>query len=525
MRVALIGDVHANLPALEAVLEHARGQRVDEVWGVGDWVGYGAFPDEVVRSLQQHSVKAIIGNYDLSVLKVEAKRAKWQQVGPPENWQPAAWAYEHLGEGSREYLRSLPPEIRLQVQGRRILLTHGSPASPDESLTADTPLKRLRELAQVAAADVVLVGHAHVPMARKVGGVWFINTGSVGRPKDGDPRACYAILTLGRKRVQVRHYRVDYDRQDAQRSAAPTPPTTRGGVPTPPTVPRPQGGVPGMRRAVAASRDARSRHRLGERVPGEPENAQQGASAVPVAPETRGRVPAPLKRRRKTAAPPKTRGRVPTATSASAAPTSAPPAVPEAVEDERLQAVLQLARSCEYEEQHTHQVTRLALQLFDELQLVHGLGPRERDWLQCGALLHDIGLIEGIQGHHKASLRIILDTPILPSDKKERLIIGSIARYHRAALPQERHRHFAALKPGSRRIVRILAAILRVADGLDYTHQSLVNELSCVLSPKQIVLRCDVKGPAEEERQRALQKGDLLEEVLERKLVVECQEL
>jgi exopolyphosphatase/pppGpp-phosphohydrolase len=197
--------------------------------------------------------------------------------------------------------------------------------------------------------------------------------------------------------------------------------------------------------------------------------------------------------------------------------------VPDATKDDRLQAVLQLARSCEYEEGHTHQVTRLALQLFDELQLVHGLGPRERYWLECGALLHDIGLIEGVQGHHKASLRIILDTPLLPFDKRERLMIGSIARYHRAALPQERHSHFAALKPGSRRIVRILAAILRVADGLDYTHQSVVNELSCVLSPKQILVRCAVKGPAEEERQRALQKGDLLEEVLERKLVIECQ--
>jgi putative phosphoesterase len=430
MRVALIGDVHANLPALEAVLQHARRHHVDEVWGVGDWVGYGAFPDEVLQSLQRHRIKAIIGNYDLSVLKVEAKRAKWGQDGPPEDWQPAAWAYDHLAEKSREYLRSLPPEIRLEVQGRRILLTHISPSSPDEYIARDTPAERLRGWAQTVAADVVIAGHTHMSFARKVSGVWFINTGSVGRPKDGEPRACYAILTLGRKRVQVRHYRVGYP-QDAQ-TPAPTP--------------------------------------------------------IP------------------------------------AAASSTPAAVPEASEDERLQAVLQLARSCEYEEQHTHQVTRLALRLFDELKLVHGLGPRERYWLECGALLHDIGLIEGVQGHHKASLRIILDSPLLTFDKKERLMIGSIARYHRAALPQERHRHFAALKPGSRRIVRILAAILRVADGLDYTHQSLVQELSCVLSPKQIVIRCVVKGPAEEERQRALQKGDLLEEVFERKLVVECQQ-
>jgi putative phosphoesterase len=461
MRVALMGDVHANLPALEAVLQHAHRHRVDEVWGVGDWVGYGAFPDEVVQTLQQHGVKAIIGNYDLSVLKVEAKRAKWGQDGPPENWQPAAWAYDHLTEKSRQYLRSLPPEIRLEVQGRRILLTHGSPASPDEPLTAETPPARLRELAQVAAADVVVVGHAHVPMARKVGGVWFINTGSVGRPRDGDPRACYAILTLGRRRVQVRHYRVDYDLPGAQKEHD--------------TVPLPK------------ARKAKVRDVPGEGAPG------------PAAPRSLAKKMA-------------RRG------------SGSPPTALAAAENDRLQAVLQLARSCEYEEQHSQQVTRLALRLFDELKLVHGLGPRERYWLQCGALLHDIGLIEGVQGHHKASLRIILDSPLLPFDKKERLIIGSIARYHRAALPQERHRHFALLKPGLRRIVRILAAILRVADGLDYTHQSLVNELSCVLSPKQIVVRCVVKGPAEEERQRALQKGDLLEEVFERRLVVECRE-
>jgi predicted phosphodiesterase len=522
MRVALIGDVHANLPALEAVLEHAHRHRVDEVWGVGDWVGIGAFPDEVVQLLQQHGVKAVIGNYDLSVLKVQAKRVKWGQDGPPENWQPAAWAYDRLSEKSREYLRSLPPEIRLEVQGRRILLTHIGPSSPDEYIgpapptpprargavagtrdgVPDTPNERLREWAQTVAADVVIVGHTHAALARKVGGVWFINTGSVGRPKDGAARACYAILTLGEKRVQVRHYRVDYDMDKAQ---APVEPArteesrTASALPILPTLPRTQGGVPGTRDGVPETPGA---------VPVSPilPRTQDGV------PEARGGVPTP----------PKARGGVPTAPPAAAAPAAAP-SVPDATKDDRLQAVLQLARSCEYEEGHTHQVTRLALQLFDELQLVHGLGPRERYWLQCGALLHDIGLIEGVQGHHKASLRIILDTPLLPFDKRERLMIGSIARYHRAALPQERHSHFAALKPGSRRIVRILAAILRVADGLDYTHQSLVNELSCVLSPKQILVRCAVKGPAEEERQRALQKGDLLEEVLERKLVIECQ--
>jgi exopolyphosphatase/guanosine-5'-triphosphate,3'-diphosphate pyrophosphatase len=190
-------------------------------------------------------------------------------------------------------------------------------------------------------------------------------------------------------------------------------------------------------------------------------------------------------------------------------------------DDSRLQAVLQLAQDCEYEVGHTHQVTRLALHLFDELEPLHGLGAEERFWLHCGALLHDIGLIKGARRHHKTALRIILDTPLLPFDARERLIVGSIARYHRKALPQETHAHFAALDPADQDSVSILAALLRVADGLDYTHQSLVDDLSCETSPQQIIVHCEVRRAAEVERQRALYKGNLLEQVSGRELVVE----
>lgn len=191
------------------------------------------------------------------------------------------------------------------------------------------------------------------------------------------------------------------------------------------------------------------------------------------------------------------------------------------VEDSRLQAVLQLAESCEYEAEHTRQVTRLALRLFDELRPLHGLGAEERFWLQCGALLHDIGWIEGQRGHHKTALRIILNTPLLPFDAQERLIIGSVARYHRKALPREKHDHFAALEPTEQRIVCVLAAILRVADGLDRTHQSTVEDLSCEIQPGQMIVKCAVRWPAEVERQVALDKGQLLEQVLNQQLVIE----
>jgi putative phosphoesterase len=217
MKVALIGDIHANLPALEAVLTHIREQGIEKIWNVGDFVGYGPFPDEVVQLfrtapyLQNENVLSIIGNYDLKVLEFKQKKAKWREQKPPHKYQAFKWAHENLSKKNRKYLRFLSQEMRLKVKGHRILLTHGSPTSNSEHLTPDTPEKRLRELAQMAKADVIICGHSHQPFVRQVDDVWFINTGSVGRPDDGDPRACYAVLEIKPGEIQVQHYRIEYD--------------------------------------------------------------------------------------------------------------------------------------------------------------------------------------------------------------------------------------------------------------------------------------------------------------------------
>lgn len=435
MRIALLSDVHGNWQALEIVLTHARRQRVDQFLGVGDWIGGADAPNEVLHWLATSGALAIAGNYDLAVLEVPEKRKGWTGGEPPSRWRLAVLTYDHLTEESKERITRLPTSLRLNLVGRRILVVHSSPGSEEEDLLSDTPSQRFRELAHQADADVVILGHTHAPLALKSGRVWFVNPGSVGRPRDGKPFADYAILTLGQRRVQVRHYRLPFVGQAAQRAP-------------------------------------------------EADETADADSPATTTPEKGRRDPNELKT-----------------------------------------AVLELARSCEYEEQHTLQVTRLALRLFDELQMVHGLGPSERFWLECAALLHDIGLIEGVEGHHKASLRIILESPLLTFGKTERLLIGSIARYHRAALPSERHRHFARLKPAARRTVRMLAALLRVADGLDYTHQSVVHDLVCVpvLSPEALLIRCSVEQQAEAEKNRALEKGDLLTQVLERTLAVECE--
>lgn len=200
-----------------------------------------------------------------------------------------------------------------------------------------------------------------------------------------------------------------------------------------------------------------------------------------------------------------------------------PPAIsyPDPSEvDPRLGEVMALARACESENGHTLHVHHLALRLFDDLAAVHQLGEKERFLLQCAALLHDIGWVEGWRGHHKAGLAIILRTPLLTFPNKERLIIGSVVRYHRRALPQSEHDNFAALNQAEQGLVKQLAAILRIADGLDDTHQLRVGYLGCDVDHEHVVLTCKANPPAEAERTAALAKSDLFEKVFERSVAV-----
>ena len=215
MPVGLIGDVHANLPALEAVLEHAQEREVDAFWNVGDFVGYGAFPDEVVQRLRVENVLSILGNYDLKVLDIKRKKKKWRRKRIPLKIFAFEWAYQNLSKKSRKYLRTLPEEILLEWEGKVVLLTHASPVSNEEALDVNTPESRLCELAQRAQADLIICGHSHQAFIRQVDDVWFINTGSVGRPDDGDPRATYAILQMSPEGISAEHFKVQYDIESA----------------------------------------------------------------------------------------------------------------------------------------------------------------------------------------------------------------------------------------------------------------------------------------------------------------------
>ena len=189
VKIAVLSDVHANLQALEAVIGDAEKRGVDLILNAGDAIGFGAYPNEVVELLCEKNVLSILGNYDLEVLEKEpnakgAKRTAFE------------FTKKELSQSCQRYLYSLPRELRLQVAGVKLLVTHGSPQSIEEHITQETPPERLRTLAKAAEADVIIVGHSHEQLWRQANGASFINPGSVGRPGDANPQAAYAHIEV-----------------------------------------------------------------------------------------------------------------------------------------------------------------------------------------------------------------------------------------------------------------------------------------------------------------------------------------
>jgi len=211
MRIAIFSDIHANLPALNAVLADIRQQRVHAVYCLGDLVGYATSPNEVIERIRREQIPTIMGNYDDGV-GFDRDECGCAYRDPEEQRRgdrSLRWTKAHTTPENKAFLRSLLPEIRLDADGRRLLLVHGSPRRINEYLFEDRPLSSFQRLAASSNADVILYGHTHKPYTKAVDNVFFVNVGSVGKPKDGDPRACYAILDT---QAPAAHFvRVEYD--------------------------------------------------------------------------------------------------------------------------------------------------------------------------------------------------------------------------------------------------------------------------------------------------------------------------
>jgi putative phosphoesterase len=204
--------VHGNLPALDATLSDIHAQHPGRVYCLGDPVGYAPFPNEVVERIRQEHIPTVMGNYDDGVGfdRNECGCAYKAPLDQELGQRSLEWSRAHTTADNKTCLRGLVPEIRFDVDGKRVLLVHGSPRKMNEYLFEDRPLSSFERLAHSSNADVIVFGHTHVPYTKHVEGVLFVNVGSVGKPKDGDPRACYALvdLTAG---APVTFRRVPYD--------------------------------------------------------------------------------------------------------------------------------------------------------------------------------------------------------------------------------------------------------------------------------------------------------------------------
>jgi predicted phosphodiesterase len=222
MRYALLSDIHANLPALRAVLAdiHQRAN-VDATYHLGDLTGYAPWPNEVVALLRERQIPGIAGNYDSTVAS-DYKHCGCRVDSPRDeelSHLSYEWTRSHVTAETKRYLASLPFRIDIRpfgghVSGPTIVLVHGNQALNTVYVTEDRPDSFLEKMARdmgARAGDVICFGHTHKPWQRAVGGVQFINTGSVGRPKDGDARACYVILSIEQTGVRVEFVRIPYD--------------------------------------------------------------------------------------------------------------------------------------------------------------------------------------------------------------------------------------------------------------------------------------------------------------------------
>jgi predicted phosphodiesterase len=225
VRYALISDVHANLPALDAVLADVAQQHVDAIYHLGDLVGYAPWPNEVVQRLIDAGISGVAGNYDSTVATNYAHcGCRYEDPRQEElSHLSYAWTREHVTAKSKAWLAALPFRIDLRPSGGHaagpsVILIHGNQTLNTVYVTEDRSDDFLAKMAGgvgARAGDIIAFGHTHVPWHRVVGDVHFVNTGSVGRPKDGDARAGYVILELASQQPTIEFRRVEYDVEKA----------------------------------------------------------------------------------------------------------------------------------------------------------------------------------------------------------------------------------------------------------------------------------------------------------------------
>ena len=209
MKIGIISDIHGNIYALMRVLEDLDDQKVDTIICLGDLVGYGPHPNEVVSMIRRKNILCIKGNYDASVVDGAYTYIRDTAI----NSFSLPWTVEELRAENRYYLDNLPTNITLDFNGKRIKFVHGSNNSINEYLLedSDNTINIMNSLEE----DVLVCAHTHLPSIKEYNSKLFVNDGSVGKPKIGSPDSTYCILDVdkdGNIKGKIRHVSYEYKR-------------------------------------------------------------------------------------------------------------------------------------------------------------------------------------------------------------------------------------------------------------------------------------------------------------------------
>ena len=213
MKFAVFGDIHGNIEALKATYNAARASGVEKMCHLGDLGGYSPFVNEVVGFLIEHHIEGVQGNYDETVAN-DREHCGCKSEDPMQEEmanRSFEWTKQHASQKTRDYLRKLPFSISFIAQGKKVLLFHATPSKNNLYWYENRPEKFFREMAGKVDADILVYGHTHKPYRKDIENKIFINAGSVGKPKDGDPRACVTLIDITAEKVSVEFLRVPYD--------------------------------------------------------------------------------------------------------------------------------------------------------------------------------------------------------------------------------------------------------------------------------------------------------------------------
>ena len=214
MRVAILSDIHGNVQALEAVMKDIKENKCEKVLCLGDLAMAGPQPDKAIDFVrEQNNWEVIQGNTDKMIADFSPEILENAKNNFPVMGNALADDVKLLDDDRKEFLKNLPAQKELEIEGVKILLVHGSPRRNNEDILPNQPLSKIEEILEGVSADLIFCGHTHIPAGYQTNKrQTVVNVGSVGRPMTKEPKSCYVIADFENGGFSIEHRFVDYDR-------------------------------------------------------------------------------------------------------------------------------------------------------------------------------------------------------------------------------------------------------------------------------------------------------------------------